>query len=715
VKPAGAYLAFGAGAVALLAACTSSSAVVFERRADQNVLLVTIDTLRADALGSYGGAAATPALDALAARGVRYSFAHAHAVVTLPSHASILTGLYPYQHGIRDNSGYRLPASTPSLAAAMKQAGFATAAFVAAFPLDARFGLTAGFDVYDDAYPELGKSVEFEIPERPAETVVALARQWIGAQRGKWFTWVHVFDPHATYAPPAPFDTQYAANQYLGEVAYTDTALSPLFGDLAAQSRPTLVVVTADHGEAMGDHGEVTHGLFAYESTLRIPLILAQVPGAGGSQSRQGRGEVSDTPARHVDLAPTILDVVQASPLAGAAGRTLLDQEGRAIRPEADDERASYFEAMSASLNRGWAPLNGVLAGREKLVSLPVPELYDLIADPGESSNLIDRRPDRRRALDARLKAFEALRGAGAAAAGPGAAPRRSESPETIARLRALGYVSGSAARKEQYTEQDDPKRLIDLDRMVHDAVELYQRKQPAAAERLYLGILDRRPDMALAYKHLAALQWETGRPGLAIATLERAMKAGAADPGMQAQLGIYLAESGRAAAAIPLLEIAARRDGEADIDALNVLGIAYAHAGRFGDALSTFDRLLAVDPGNAMAYENIGSTKLRLGDRPGARAALERAIALNPRSSRAEVGLGALEMHAGNREAAFRHWRRAVELDPSELEALYNLATGLAEAGRGAEAQPYAAAFLKQAPPALYAREIAQVQRLAR
>jgi tetratricopeptide (TPR) repeat protein len=513
-----------------------------------------------------------------------------------------------------------------------------------------------------------------------------------------------VFDPHAAYAPPPPFDTQYAANPYLGEVAYTDTALSPLIGDLGAQPRPTLVIVTADHGEAMGDHGEVTHGLFAYESTLKIPLILAQVPGVGGNQAREG-SEVSETPARHVDLAPTILDVVQTSPLANAAGRTLVDRDGHAIRPEADAERASYFEAMSASLNRGWAPLNGVLAGREKLVSLPLPELYDLAADPGESSNLIDKRADRRRALDARLKAFEAL----------GAAPRRSESPETIARLRALGYVSGSAPPKERYTEQDDPKRLIDLDRMVHDAVELYQRRQPAEAERLYQSILGRRPDMALAYKHLAALQWETGRPDPAIATLERAMKAGAADPGMQAQLGIYLAESGRAAAAIPLLEIAARREEGADIDALNVLGIAYAHAGRFADALSTFDRLLAADPGNAMAYENIGSTKLRLGDRPGARAALERAIELNPRSPRAEVGLGALEMHAGNREAAFTHWRRAIELDPSELEALYNLATGLAAAGRGPEARPYAAAFLKQAQPALYAREIAQLQRLAR
>jgi choline-sulfatase len=699
-------------ALTVLTSCSAGQRVVFERRADQNVLIITIDTLRADALGSYGGGAATPALDALAGRGVRYDFAHAHAVVTLPSHASILTGLYPHQHGIRDNSGYRLSPATPTLATALKQAGFATAAFVAAFPLDARFGLTSGFDVYDDSYPELGRSVEFEIPERRADEVVGLARRWIGAQRGKWLAWVHVFDPHATYAPPPPFDARYAANRYLGEVAYTDGALSPLLDDLTTQQRPTLVVVTADHGEAMGDHGEVTHGLFAYESTLRVPLILAQVP--------SGTGEVSELPARHVDLAPTILDLVEAAPLANLAGRTLIDREGRAIRPEADAERASYFEAMSASLNRGWAPLNGVLAGREKLVALPLPELYDLTADPDESSNLIDARSDRRRALEARLKVLDESQG------GP-AAQRVAESPDALARLRALGYVSGTAPRKTRYTEMDDPKRLIDLDRLIHDGVDLYQRKRPAEAEQIYLRIIERRSDMALAYRHLAALQWETGRPGSAIATLERAMKAGAADPGMQAQLGIYLAESGRAAAAIPLLEIAARpppagregRDGSArvdgDVDALNALGIAYARAGRFADALGAFDRMLAADPGNAMAYENIGSTKLRLGDRPGARAALDRAIALNPRSSRAEVGLGALEMHAGNQEAAFAHWRRAIELDPSDLEALYNLATGLATAGRRSEARPYADAFLEQAPPGLFGREIAELRRLAR
>src|SRR5262245_10338380 len=191
---------------------------------DQNVLLVTIDTLRADALGAYGGLASTPALDRLAAEGVRFDFAHAHAVLTLPSHASILTGVYPYQHGIRDNSGYRLAPHARTAATLLKKAGYDTAAFVGAFPLHSRFGLNQGFDVYDDRFGETRAPTEFVMPERPATAVVSLARAWLLARDiGRpWFLWVHVFDPHAPYKPPPPFDTRYP-RAYDGEVAATDS------------------------------------------------------------------------------------------------------------------------------------------------------------------------------------------------------------------------------------------------------------------------------------------------------------------------------------------------------------------------------------------------------------------------------------------------------------------------------------------------------------
>ncbi len=241
---------------------------------DRNVLLVTIDTLRADAMSAYGGRASTPHLDALAARGARFTFAHAHAVVTLPSHTSLLTGTYPYEHGVRDNNGYRVKPKTETLATRLKALGFATGAFVGGFPLDQRFGLNAGFDTYDDRIGETGSTVDFALPERRADTVVASALGWIGVQPSKWFGWVHVFDPHAPYQPPEEFARRYPGDPYAGEIAWTDYALGPLFDRLASLPRKTLVIVTADHGESLGDHGELTHGIFAYESTLRVPLIV---------------------------------------------------------------------------------------------------------------------------------------------------------------------------------------------------------------------------------------------------------------------------------------------------------------------------------------------------------------------------------------------------------------------------------------------------------
>ena len=429
---------------------------VVERNAEQNVLLVTIDTLRADALGSYGGAAATPNLDRLAAAGARFEFAHAHAVVTLPSHASILTGTYPFEHGIHDNAGYRLPDDSSTLAAMLRAEGFATGAFVAAFPLDSQFGLDNGFETYDDRFGQAEGPSDFTIAERPAETVVAAARTWIESQRGRWFAWVHLFDPHAVYRPPAPFDARYAASPYHGEVAYTDYALGPLLETAGGGGRPTLVVVTADHGEALGEHGELTHGLFAYEATLRVPLILAQLGGA--ARDAAARGVVSADPARHVDIAPSILDALTLPAPSTLPGRSLL------AAATSETESRSYFEAMSASLNRGWAPLRGVLAGRDKYIDLPLPELYDLREDAAETRNLVTGRA-------ARVRALETLLAEVPSAAGD---RRVDETAAVVERLRSLGYIGGSAPVKERYTVADDPKQLAHIDSAMHRGVDLF-------------------------------------------------------------------------------------------------------------------------------------------------------------------------------------------------------------------------------------------------
>ena len=590
-----------------------------------------------------------------------------------------MTGLYPYQHGIRDNSGYRMPAGLPTLATLLKRAGYATGAFVGAFPLHSRFGLNQGFDVYDDRFGETQSPTELVMPERPASTVVPLAREWIAATARRngaepWFAWVHLYDPHAPYQPPPPFDRDYAGRPCFGEIAAVDHALAPLLDDIRASSRPTLVIVTADHGEALGDHGETTHGLFAYEATLRIPLIIAELPRVGPASRPPGApGEVSQVSARHVDLLPTVLDGVGQPIPADLPGRTLLPAaERREGLTSASAARTSYFEAMASTLNRGWAPLQGVLAGREKYIDLPIPELYDLARDPGEQSNLSGRADDRKRTLQALLRGF------GASLPGQ----RANEDPDAAARLRSLGYVSGQPANKTRYTEEDDPKRLIDLDRAIHRGVELYSAKHLDEAAAVYRDVISRRPGLAVAYQHLAFVDWQMGDVGSAVLVLQQALAAGVHHTDLTVQLGTYLAESGRAAEAVPLLEAVAR-EAPSDVDVINALGIAYARSGRSGEARQMFERALALDRDGNMALENLGAIDLDQGQLAAARQHFERAVVADARSSQAHAGLAVVAFKSGDRKTAVSAWTTAVELEPTNYDALYDLATTLEQEGR--------------------------------
>jgi arylsulfatase A-like enzyme/Flp pilus assembly protein TadD len=694
-----------AGVVILTAAywIPRGRAFAIEPDADQNVLLVTIDTLRADALGSYGGRAQTPHLDALAAAGARFTFAHAHAVVTLPSHTSILTGRLPYEHGMRDNSGFRVKDGTATLATRLKAAGFATGAFVGGFPLTKRFGLTPGFDVYDDQIPELKGDITFSMPERRADEVVSSAVGWIGKTSGRFFAWVHVFDPHAPYKAPGDLAARYAAQPYDGEVAFVDRALGPLFDRLRQLSRPTLVIVTSDHGESLGEHGEMTHGMFAYEATLRVPLIVARVQQGDAAATR---GVAIDIPARHVDIAPTVLEAVRVTPDGPFAGSSLLD----VIRSGRGDDRPAYFESMTYNLVRGWAPLRGVLVERSKYVDQPIPELYDLSADPREEQNRAAQQVDRVQVMVNLLRSYNV------------APPDRpgQEWAEVAATLRSLGYVSGSAPERKVFTEADDLKNLVQIDRDLHAASEHYQAGRVDETIALLNGVITRRPDTADAYISLAHAYWESGRLEPAIATLEKALASGAPDRDIRIRLGIYLAESGTdAGKAIKLLESLP----VSDVEALNGLGVAYSGAGRYADAVMAFKKVLALDPTNGLAYQNMASMVLRqalasrnAGDRTSKLQEAERlarlALDVDSDLSKAHTTLGVVLAESGRKNDAIDSWKRAVSLDGREFDALYNLTILLVEAQRLDDARAYAKQFVATAPPALYGPAIDQLRR---
>ena len=660
---------------------------------ERNILLVTIDTLRADALGSYGGRATTPNLDRLARHGARFTFAHAHAVVTLVSHASILTGRYPYEHGIRDNTGYRLPPTIPTIATHLKSRGFATGAFIGGFPLDGRFGLGTGFDVYDDNLGASG-TAEASERERRADLVVKSALDWIGRQQGKWFAWVHVYDPHAPYQPPGDWTARFPSDPYLGEVSWTDSALGFLFDRLTAERRPTLVVITGDHGESLGEHGELTHSIFAYESTLHVPLIVSEAVARGFSPAK---GVTIDTPVRHVDLLPTLLDAAGAPADTSLPGASLKD----VIAAGRGSDRPSYFEAMTATVTRSWAPLRGVLVGREKYIDLPIVELYDLEADPGESRNLATSRSDRMQVLANRLTQFNVAPPARALA----------ETTETLERLRSLGYIGGgTVAIHEKYTDADDPKRLIELEQTMQRAADAYRQGRAADAIALYRSVIAKRPDTEDAYRRLALVYWRGGQARDAIATLEAALRSGVTQSEVRIKLGQYLAEAGQPDRAIALLE----HDAGDDPDALIALGNSYLLAGRHRDALRTFEHLVAVDPNNGLAYENIGTAQLQAKDLEGAETSLRRAIAIDPSLAGAHTALGVVLASTGRKPDAIEAWKRAVELDSADFNALFNLTINLAEAGRRQEALAYGQRFIATAPPALQ-QDVAVIRKVIR
>ncbi len=652
-----------AGMAAFLPLATATSTGLPQ---SPDVLLITIDTLRRDGLGSYGGRAATPALDDLAARGVRFENAVAHAVLTLPSHTSILTGLDPSRHDVHDNVGFRVPDELDTWAERFQRAGYATAAFVGGFPLDSQFGLAQGFDLYDDFYGH-SAAESFYFVERRAEDVVARARRWIDAQSGPWFVWVHVYDPHAPYDPPAPFSAEYAADPYAGEIAYTDAALAPLLDD--AERADALVVVTSDHGEALGDHGERTHGIFAYEATLRVPLIAAGLP-------RLRAGSTVAARVGHADILPTVLELLGMPRQEGIEG---ISHVAAMTGPEADDiERPLYFESLGPSLSRNWAPLTGIFRGDLKFIDLPLPELYDLALDPGEQDDLSDRRAtwmvELKAVLDAHLDS--------AAIGGT----RVTEDAATLRRLRALGYVGGAVpADPRDFGVEDDPKNLIALENDVQRAVVAADVGDTETATALLQSVLRQRPDFLIALTLLASIEHESGDTTSAIARLSEATELGWGAADLQAKLGSYLRVTGQRVEAVAVLEQALGEEPE-NLDVLNLLGALQIELGDREAAAELLSRALELDPTHPATHANRGM--MLLSNRPAAAVeAFQAALSYDPELADAHNGLGILAAQRGDSEEAIRRWQRAIDADDRHFHAMRNLGIRLVELNRFVEA----------------------------
>jgi choline-sulfatase len=648
--------------------------------------LITIDTLRADAVGAYGASGGvTPLIDRLAAGGTRFESAHAQAVVTLPSHATILSARYPFAHGVRDNTGFRLPAAIETLPTWLRARGYRTGAFVSAFPLDARFGLARGFDEYDDRLSASLRPAFLE-QERDGRETIARARTWLGAGDGRpSFCWVHLYEPHYPYAPPEPYASRFAAEPYKGEVAAADAALTPLLQPIldGPERNGTLVILTADHGESLGEHGEATHGIFTYEATLRVPLIIY----SGGVLPAGVRRDE----ARLVDIAPTILDLLSIPMPGGLDGRSLrLPAEGT----------TTYFEALSGALNRGWAPARGVIKGGMKFIDLPIPELYDLAADPHETSNLASARQENARLLQALVSTFPA-----------GPVRAAAETGDAALRLRSLGYVSGGAATGRAYTVADDPKRNIAADRELQQIVSEYVAGDGPAALASARTFAARHPRMPLAWLQLAHLERDAGQLAAGIDALRKAHAIDSRNVQVSTLLGAYLTQDNHADEAIALLTpLAAGED--ADVETLRTLALATARRGSTDAALALIARARALDPGELQLFIDEGTIDLMADRRPAARAAFEQALTRDPSSTRAHSSLAVMAVDEGRTADAVTHWREAVTRDPSEYGRIFAMGVAQARGGRTVQARAALEFFVAGAPASHYAREIAQARR---
>jgi arylsulfatase A-like enzyme/Flp pilus assembly protein TadD len=663
-----------------------------------NVLLVTIDTLRRDRLGSYGNASGlTPALDRLAASAVRYTRAYSHVPMTLPAHASILTGRTPRGHGVHNNVSFRLSEDVPTLATKLKDAGYRTGAFVGAFVLDARFGLNRSFDAYDDRYPQTYGAASFKFAERRADDVVRPAGDWIlqgdrrpGIGLQPFFAWVHLFDPHAPYDAPAEYRSGRSA--YDAEVAYTDAALGSLFDRLrnARALDRTLIVVTADHGESLGEHGETTHGLFAYDATLSVPLIIA----GPGIQPR-----TIDQPVAHADIMPTVLDLLGVAAPANLDGTALLTATaglGDAVA------RPIYFEALDANLTRDWAPLTGLVRGDWKYIDLPVAELYDIRSDSAEMNNLAGREAGQRDAMARALGEIVARAGRASSAA-------PAIDGDAAARLRALGYTGGSAPHRARYSDADDPKRLAPLNERFNTALDEFNQGRGADALRAFEAILGERPDFVTARTSAATVLLAAGRPKDAIALLRQAPAEQADWPELLAKSGAALLEAGDFTNAAAALE-RARRAGSQNPDVLNDLAVVYARLGRDADARAIFNELLRRDPRAASTWYNLGLLELERRQPEAAAGAFRHAVDADASYGDAWQALGAALVER-DRDAAIEAWRHAEQLRPRDYDLLFNLGMILADSPRPADAVPFLERFVREAPRDRYARDIPRVQ----
>jgi choline-sulfatase len=675
-------------ALLALCACSAPPAKTLQPQAPPNILLVTIDTLRADRLGR----GFTPTLDRLADEGLNFTHARAAVPLTLPSHATILSGLLPQHHGVRENGTYRFDAAHPTIATLLKARGYRTGAVVGAFVLDRQFGLDAGFDSYDDRIPRNPDADERLESERPANAVTDAALAWLdsvgqasslskGAPANSFFLWVHYYDPHAPYTPPPQYAAAAKGQAYDGEVAYVDAEVRRLLDGLTERGllASTAVVVAGDHGESLGEHGERTHGMLLYEPAVRVPLIVV-VPGATKPATRTD-------PASLADVAPTILAFVgrASSPSAGRASSPSVGQAGNLSHGAMDGvnllsgaqraDRELYAETNYPRV-AGWSPQRSLISRTWKLVRSSPLELYDIEQDPGETKSVAEERAAIARAMAIRIGDLDSTGRSGAAA----------PSPEVQERLRSLGYVAASPSAPVAADAPNPAREIAAWGEFEEALTDLSSGRHERALPRL-ARLAARYPSAQVFQKSYAQVLLDSNRAGDALRAFRTLAAKWPADAPLLHDLAVAARAAGQPGEAVRAEQAALAVDPKYPA-AHNGLGLLHADAGRAADAAVSFAKATELEPSNPSYWTNLGNAARERGDGGRATDAYQRALAVDGSWPDAANGFGVMLVQGGRAAEAVPWFEKALARSPTFIEAQLNLGIALQQTGQADRAK---------------------------
>ena len=675
-----------------------------------NVVLITFDTTRADHLGCYGNAVArTPAVDRLAAQGVLFENAYSSVPLTAPSHATLLTGRFPMAHGVRDNGLFVLGAEQLTLAEILKERGYRTGAAVGGFPLLARYGLNQGFDFYDDRLtptydsPLAGPSPrrhEFEFEERRAARVNEAVFDWLAGGRGEpFFLWVHYYDPHRPHDPPVPYDQLFADRPYDGEIAYADESLGTLLARLGRDGvlDRTLVVLTADHGEGLGEHRELSHSYLLYDSTLHVPLVMR---GPGLATGRRVTGRV-----RLADVAPTVLDALDIPVPPEMQGRSLEPLLGTS--PPAAVERTHYAETLSPRLGQNWGELRALYEGRWKYVHGPKPELFDLAADPRELRNLVLAQPGQAATMREALSTFLQRNSP------PGGSRMSPVDDETRARLQALGYLAAGAGQGQEIREELRSDGIAPQDRAddvsrVATARGLMSQGNYWGARDIVVRLLADVRDDPYYLELLALADLNLGQADKALESVEKMLALGAGSnrsaERMLGQIGIMKYRLGDRAAGLGLI----RRSLELEPTAESYYLVASLEGeqGRRDEERALLEKALSLDPKYAPARLDRAVRLAQEGRTDEARSEMERVLSEQPYFAKGHYNYGAFLLERGDKAGALARFDRAIVLEPAYAKARLAAIMVRVQLGRRDEARKGLAELQAQAPASAEAEQ---------